>query len=142
MDLAQSLDKAVSKGGLCLTVPWVVQYMSMIDSQISSSAKHCSVLTLLIHMYRSALCVLHMLNIQCVIACRSLADSNHSSTWFFLVCNLGWLFEVVAGTECFSDCQLSFCSVDSKFSISTVLTESFYHFSIIWKCTKFFGEFI
>ena len=52
VDLVQCLKDANSRGQLCLTVPWVIEYMSMMDSQVDTVEQYHEVLILLIDIYR------------------------------------------------------------------------------------------
>ena len=52
LELVQCLDEAGSRGHLCMAVPWVVEYLSMMDGQAASQHQCRSVLLLLIAIYK------------------------------------------------------------------------------------------
>ena len=73
------LTRAIGAGRTVLTVPWVVEYLSMMDSTAPKLAHYDAVLRLLLLLYRSV--ALHFGREPC-----------HAQ--LLLVTYLGWLFEV------------------------------------------------
>ena len=53
LDLVRCLDEAGSRGHLCITVPWLVEYMSLMDSQAALQPQLHSLLLLLVAIYKS-----------------------------------------------------------------------------------------
>lgn len=68
LDVLQCVKEACSKGHLCLTIPWVVQYLSMMDSLALHSDYYKTLFHTLINIYR------------CVFICH------------FCVCKIQFLF--------------------------------------------------
>ena len=52
LDVLQCVKEACARGHLCLTIPWVVQYLSMVDSLALHTDYYKTLLCNLINIYR------------------------------------------------------------------------------------------
>ena len=73
--IMECVREAKSSGSLSVTVPWVVEYCSMMDRQALAVAANRSLVGLLVKVYR-------------------LAGRTSSRSSFLVTASLGWLFEV------------------------------------------------
>eukprot|EP00731_Ephydatia_muelleri_P026452 Em0018g552a len=123
LDVLQCVKEACAKGHLCLTIPWVVQYLSMMDSLALHTDYYKTLLHTLINIYRTI---------------RLDSDSAYYSSMLVLCC-LGWLFETSNITEhVFFDCLKDM----SVLPDSTTETQNKLDITedVMYLCCPFLGE--
>ncbi|XP_074652779.1 codanin-1-like [Tubulanus polymorphus] len=82
IDILQCLEEAVKSGRCILSVPWIVEYLSMMDPMAYSLDYFKAIVVLLIRIYK--------------MAYHCYARMEHTLTMFLLIVLLGWFFEIPA----------------------------------------------
>lgn len=105
MELVECLDEAGCAGHLCVAVPWLVEYLSMMDAQAATQYQYKNILLLLIAIYKWGelslaasleLCLVLFLFDSLYVLFRSFGGSSFvSNVGYVIISMLGWLFEVV-----------------------------------------------
>ena len=88
--IMECMREAKSSGSLSVSVPWVVEYCSMMDRQALAVAVNRSLVCLLVKVYR-------------------LAGRTSSRSSFLVTASLGWLFEVCLLSEARHCCIFTVC---------------------------------